>query len=211
MIIYKVTTSICCGSGCSKGPRRPRASAQLSTTVQQHDGQSEAAGLALTSAGAAPNSARFCGVAWPRETVAAGSARALRAPPTAVSTRSKADASPIARMASHSCGRRASSEQLLQRVPRQLCLRGCGSCATARMVNAARLASAKCLLLRPTPIPSELAAAPSGRGCRSCTSRTWYSAKRGCGRGREAEGRCAGQSGGSTYSACALGLGCHLL
>jgi hypothetical protein len=34
----QVTASICCG--CSKGPRRPRASAYLSTSVRQYDGQS---------------------------------------------------------------------------------------------------------------------------------------------------------------------------
>ena len=36
-------------------------------------------------------------------------------------------------------------------------------------------------------------------------------AKGGCGRGREEEGWCAGQSGGSTYSSCGLELGYHVL
>jgi hypothetical protein len=160
-----------------RSPEATRECAALHT-VQQHYGQSAAAGLALISAGAAPDSTRFGKVALPRGTaVAAGSAQACRAPPKRPRPDRWQTRSPLRGWPRTPAVGTPPPSRSCSVSRGKLCLRDNGSCATARMMHAtpARLTSAKCLLrvLRPTPIPPELAAALSSRGeCRSCTSRT---------------------------------------
>jgi hypothetical protein len=103
MIIYKVTTSICCGcSEVSRGHARVRSSLQWCTSTMV----------------VPPDSARFCGVAWPRETVAAGSAQARRAPPKRPRPDRWQTRRPLCRWPRTPAEARL-LEPLLQRVPRQ--------------------------------------------------------------------------------------------